>query len=95
MSLISPSYRENEIAKAYGMARQNYSWSPKELAKIVLNPPDDSYQAERLSNTTYRVPPTYAKHLVWDVLSWEDFILYNDEESPGKYFPVGPIPRRH
>lgn len=94
LSLIAPSFRDEWVADAYGMPDGYYAFDDKDLAKIVINPPDDSYKAEQITLKQFRVPPTYATHMVWDVLNHEDFLLYGDEFAPGNY-PFGPAPRRH
>lgn len=90
-SLIGPSYREGWIADAYGMSEQYYSWTGGELAALVLNPPDGSYQPELIGGRRYRVPPTFATHMVWDVLAMEYFTLYRDDEGFQEHWPQ---PRR-
>lgn len=80
-SLIQPSFREGWIAAAFSMPKQYYSWRGEELAALVLNPPDDRYQAEQVGDQLYRVPPTYATHVVWDVLAMEYYTLYRDDED--------------
>ncbi|RTE64812.1 hypothetical protein EH243_15650 [Amphritea opalescens] len=94
LSLIQPSFRESWIADAFAMPKQYYSWSGDELATLLLNPPDHSYQAERIGDQLYRVPPTYATHVIWDVLAMEYFELYRDDEGSGLIHMGWPQPRR-
>lgn len=94
LRLVTPSFRDEWIADAYGMPDGYYAFDEKSLARILLNPPDGSYKAEQITLKTFRVPPTFATHMVWDVLNHEDFLLYGDEFAPGNYM-LGPAPRRH
>lgn len=94
LSLIRPSYRESWIADAFGMPNQYYSWSGGELAKLLLNPPDQHYRPERIGERQYRLPPTFATHMVWDVLAMEYYTLYRDDEGYQSLQQSRPQPRR-
>ncbi|MBU2966789.1 hypothetical protein Q4508_19170 [Amphritea sp. 2_MG-2023] len=94
LSLIQPSFRESWIANAFAMPKQYYSWRGDELAALLLNPPDHSYQAEQVDDQLYRVPPTYATHVVWDVLAMEYYTLYGDDDGDSLLPHGRPQPRR-
>ncbi|MBN1005094.1 hypothetical protein [Amphritea pacifica] len=94
LSLINPSFREGWIADAYGMPKQYYSWSASELANLLINPPDNSYQPEPIGGGQYRLPPTFATHMVWDVLAMEYFTLYRDDDGFMSVLELWPQPRR-
>ncbi|MDO6563362.1 hypothetical protein Q4488_08195 [Amphritea sp. 1_MG-2023] len=81
LSLIQPSFREAWIANAFAMPKQYYSWTASELAALLLNPPDKDYQPKLLSAKQYRLPPTFATHMVWDVLALEYYTLYGDDNG--------------
>ncbi|WP_428035967.1 hypothetical protein [Amphritea sp.] len=94
LSLIGPSYREGWIAEAYAMPKQYYSWDARELSKILLAPPDNSYQPELIGVRQYRLPPTFATHMVWDVLAMEYYTLYRDDDGYSNLQESRPQPRR-
>ena len=94
LALIGPSYREGWIASAYAMPKQYYSWDASELSDIVLAPPDNSYQPEQIGDSQYRVPPTFATHMVWDVLAMEEYTLYADDDDYFSQKDPRPQPRR-
>lgn len=93
-SLIGPSYREQWIADAFGMPEQYYSWTGDELVALILNPPDGSYQPEPIGGKRYRVPPTFATHVVWDVLAMEYYLLYRNDNGSQAVQEPWPQPRR-
>lgn len=94
LSLIGPSFKEGWIAEAYAMPKQYYSWNASELSNILIAPPDNSYQSELIGGRQYRLPPTFATHMVWDVLAMEDYILYRDDDGYFSLMDHRPQPRR-
>ena len=81
LSLIGPSYRERDIARAFGLPSKHYSWSDRQLAELLLNPPDNSYQPVQLSATSYQLPAQGKVALVWRILEREDYELYGDDDD--------------
>ncbi|WP_299205474.1 hypothetical protein [uncultured Amphritea sp.] len=94
LALIGPSFREGWIADAYAMPKQSYSWDASELSNILIAPPDNSYQPELIGGRQYRLPPTFATHMVWDVLAMEDYTLYRDDDGYFSLKDSRPQPRR-
>lgn len=81
LELIQPLYEELEIALAFGMPRENYSWDASQLTALLLSPADKSYQAEQLSQHEYLIPKTPATARTFNLLKEEDFSLYRP--TPG------------
>ncbi|MFW1677733.1 hypothetical protein ACFVYJ_08120 [Pontibacter sp. JAM-7] len=76
LDLIHPSWQEIEIALAYGLPADVYSWSTEEFLSLLLSPPNDLYRVEKLSDTEYSIPRNQATESAFNALDEEDLQLY-------------------
>ncbi|WP_432473162.1 hypothetical protein [Amphritea sp. HPY] len=83
MSMIEPSYRDNLVAKHYGLKPGHYNFHSRSLAQLMLNPPGQLYQVERVADGVYRIPAVKPVDKVWDYLTQEYYELYERGNSNG------------
>jgi len=68
-SIVSVRYKLGPIEAAYGARIKGPNY-PASLARLILTPPDDSYQAEPVDteNRYYRIPVNSKTDTVWNTL---------------------------
>jgi len=90
LNMIVPSYRGNLVAKSYGLKPGHYSFNSESLAQLMLNPPEQLYRVEMVSEDLYRLPSVRPVHTVWDYLVLEYYELYERDDSLGSGFLMAP-----
>lgn len=76
LSLIGPSWQEDEIARALTLPSGVYRWGAGEFVTHLTNPPNNLYPVEQLSATEFRLPRNQATRIAFDALEQEDLQLY-------------------
>ncbi|WP_415901218.1 hypothetical protein ACMXYR_08525 [Neptuniibacter sp. QD29_5] len=76
LDLIGSSSDELTVAKAYGLPVKTYTWSTEQFVELMLNPPEQLYKAEKLSNHEYQLPNNAATTAAFKVLDDEDLLIY-------------------
>lgn len=85
MSMIVPSYRDNLVAKHYGLKPGHYNFNSESLAQLMLNPPGQLYQVERVTESVYRIPSVKPVDKVWDYLTLEYYELYERGDGEASF----------
>jgi len=76
LDLIGSSSDELSIAKAYGLPVKTYSWSTEQFVELMLNPPNQLYKVQQLSEHEFQIPNNRATTTAFKVLDDEDLLIY-------------------
>mgnify|MGYP001419409064 CR=1 FL=1 len=80
LAMIIPSFNEVHIAKAYGIQPATMQWSTNQFIDILLKPDNGLYQAERTSETTFRLPDIEATRTAYYYIKHEHYLLYESNK---------------